>query len=36
VWLTLSVEQHTTVVLEAPRLKIRADAEELADLNFQI
>jgi serine O-acetyltransferase len=37
VWLTRSLEPHTTVVLEKPRLKIRAEAEELAgELNFQI
>lgn len=37
VWLTRSVEPRTTVVLEAPRLKIRAEAEATnADLNFQI
>ena len=29
VWLTRSVEPHTTVVLEKPKLRIRADAEEL-------
>ena len=37
VWLTRSVEPHTTVVLEKPKLKIRAEMEELqADVNFQI
>ncbi len=36
VWLTRSLEPHTTVVLEKPKLKIRADVEELAELNFQI
>jgi serine O-acetyltransferase len=36
VWLTHSVEPHTTVVLENPRLRIRADAKELVELNFQI
>ncbi|HEY2894020.1 MAG TPA: serine O-acetyltransferase EpsC [Pirellulales bacterium] len=37
VWITRSIEPHTTVVLEKPRLKIRADIEEMqSDLNFQI
>jgi serine O-acetyltransferase len=37
VWLTHSVEPHTTVVLEKPRLKIRAESDELhPELNFQI
>jgi len=37
VWLTRSLEPHTTVVLEKPRLKIRADIDELqGELNFQI
>jgi serine O-acetyltransferase len=37
VWLTRSLEPHTTVVLEKPKLRIRADIEELhADLNYQI
>ena len=37
VWLTRSLEPHTTVVLEKPKLKIRAEIDELsADLNFQI
>ncbi len=37
VWLTRSLEPHTTVVLENPKLRIRAEAEELnPDLNFQI
>jgi serine O-acetyltransferase len=37
VWLTRSLEPHTTVVLEKPKLKIRADIEELhSDVNFQI
>jgi serine O-acetyltransferase len=37
VWLTRSLEPHTTVVLEKPRLKIRAEADELAgEMNFQI
>ena len=37
VWLTRSVEPHTTVVLEKPRLKIRAEADELhPEVNFQI
>jgi serine O-acetyltransferase len=37
VWLTRSLEPHTTVVLEKPKLKIRADIEEMhPDANFQI
>ncbi|HEX3725385.1 MAG TPA: serine O-acetyltransferase EpsC [Pirellulales bacterium] len=37
VWLTRSLEPHTTVVLEKPRLKIRAESDEAhGDLNFQI
>ena len=37
VWLTRSLEPHTTVVLEKPRLKIRADIEEMQpEANFQI
>ncbi len=37
VWLTRSLEPHTTVVLEKPKLRIRADIEELhRDANFQI
>ncbi len=37
VWLTRSVEPHTTVVIENPRLKIRAEADEMHGiLNFQI
>lgn len=37
VWLTQSVEPHTTVVLEKPRLKIKADAPELApEAHYQI
>ncbi len=37
VWLTRSVEPHTTVVLEKPRLKIRADIAEMhPEANFQI
>jgi len=37
VWLTRSLEPHTTVVLEKPRLKIRAEFEELQpEINFQI
>ena len=37
VWLTKSVDPHTTVVLEKPRLRIRAEFEDLAaDFNFQI
>jgi serine O-acetyltransferase len=37
VWLTRSLQPHTTVVLEKPKLKIRADIEEMhPDVNFQI
>lgn len=37
VWLTRSLQPHTTVVLEKPKLKIRAEIDEMhADLNFQI
>jgi serine O-acetyltransferase len=37
VWLTRSLEPHTTVVLEKPKLRIRADINELApEANFQI
>jgi serine O-acetyltransferase len=37
VWLTRSLEPHTTVVLEKPKLKIRADINELqGEVNFQI
>ncbi len=37
VWLTRSLEPHTTVVLEKPKLKIRADIEEMhPEWNFQI
>ena len=37
VWLTRSLEPHTTVVLEKPKLKIRADIAELSpEVNFQI
>ena len=37
VWLTRSVDPHTTVVLEKPRLQIRAEIETLAsDLDWQI
>ncbi len=37
VWLTRSVEPHTTVVLEKPRLRIRAEpADLMSDLDFQI
>jgi len=37
VWLTRSVDPHTTVVLEKPRLRIRAEFDDLAaDFNFQI
>jgi serine O-acetyltransferase len=37
VWLTRSVDPHTTVVLEKPRLRIRAEIETLAsDLDWQI
>ncbi len=37
VWLTRSLEPHTTVVLEKPKLKIRAESDVLhGDANFQI
>ncbi len=37
VWLTRSLEPHTTVVLEKPKLKIRADIEQMhPEWNFQI
>jgi len=37
VWLTRSLAPHTTVVLEKPKLKIRADIEEMqSEANFQI
>ncbi len=37
VWLTRSVEPNTTVVLEAPKLKMKNEAEELApELNYVI
>jgi serine O-acetyltransferase len=37
VWLTRGVEPHTTVLIENPRLKIRAEADEIHGiLNFQI
>ena len=37
VWLTRSVEPHTTVVLEKPKLRIRADIVELsAEFDYQI
>ncbi len=37
VWLTRSVDPHTTVVLEKPKLRIRAEIEDLAgDFNYQI
>ncbi|MGD9721748.1 MAG: serine O-acetyltransferase [Pirellulales bacterium] len=37
VWLTRSVEPHTTVVLETPNLKIKADTDALQHaMNFQI
>ena len=37
VWLTRSLEPHTTVVLEKPKLRIRADINELhPEANFQI
>ena len=37
VWLTRSVDPHTTVVLEKPKLRIRAEIESLAsDLDWQI
>lgn len=36
VWLTRSVEPHTTVVLEKPKLRIRAESEQLSDLDWVI
>jgi serine O-acetyltransferase len=37
VWLTRSLEPRTTVVLEKPKLKIRAEMDEMhSDANFQI
>jgi len=37
VWLTRSLEPHTTVVLEKPKLRIRAEIEEMhTQLDFQI
>jgi serine O-acetyltransferase len=37
VWLTRSLEPHTTVVLEKPKLRIRADITEMQpEANFQI
>jgi len=37
VWLTRSLKPHTTVVLEKPKLKIRADIEDMQpEANFQI
>jgi serine O-acetyltransferase len=37
VWLTRSLQPRTTVVLEKPKLKIRAEIDEMhADVNFQI
>ncbi len=37
VWLTRSLEPHTTVVLEKPKLKMRADIAEMTpEMNFQI
>ena len=37
VWLTRSVDPRTTVVLEKPKLRIRADIESMAsDLDWQI
>jgi serine O-acetyltransferase len=37
VWLTRSLEPHTTVVLEKPKLKIRAEIDEMhPEANFQI
>jgi serine O-acetyltransferase len=37
VWLTRSIEPHTTVVLEKPKLKMRADIEEMhPETNYQI
>lgn len=38
VWLTKSVDPYTTVVLEKPKLRMRAErsSDELADANYQI
>jgi serine O-acetyltransferase len=36
VWLTRSVEPHSTVVLEKPRLRIRAEIEQMSELDWQI
>jgi serine O-acetyltransferase len=37
VWLTRSVEPHTTVVLEKPKLRMRAETEELnPEFNYVI
>ena len=37
VWLTRSIEPHTTVVLEKPKLRIRAELADLGqELNYQI
>jgi serine O-acetyltransferase len=37
VWLTRSVGSHTTVVLEKPKLRMRAENDELRpDMNYQI
>ncbi len=37
VWLTRSLQPHTTVVLEKPKLKMRADIQEMhPEANFQI
>ena len=35
VWLTRSIDPRTTVVLEKPKLRMRADSHEL-DANYQI
>ena len=35
VWLTSSVEAHTTVILEKPRLRMRSD-ELRPETNYQI
>ncbi len=37
VWLTRSLQPHTTVVLEKPKLRMRAEIDQMhGDLNFQI
>jgi serine O-acetyltransferase len=37
VWLTRSVDPHTTVVLEKPKLRIRAEHEQPSEMtNYQI